>query len=440
METETFLWRRKADLDLSLRTLDKFGMFNHYILQIVCFCTSKTMLIGCFETVEQQLDGTFTLKDAAHTSGLSEKELTLRASITRSGLARTTSSVSPTRSVRPKSATVGHNHKRSMSSTRQSSTKSGTEQRSGLSKSGTLVGTKGTSMSMQQNALAHYKGVNTNAAHLQAFLRGATAAQKAQVEMIKQVFDRMDADNDGLLSMSDVRVYFRSMGRNASDPVVRRWIQLRDVDQDGAVSLSEFVASFALQLDPSSKYFDRSNLLVDKKNTHEVSAVTSAFGAMRLGCTTYEAIAACDAIEHYVQRILDSPSVKTFWVIPLLGEFEQKVGHLFGGIKLMHAMGFRYEANGTVLAVGDQHGKEWELVPVEVRTRLQANLEELRSHRAALSEPTISNIAAGRLNYCYALPTLLNSNGENHNPFTYYFLHLYITQCHQRFQRWARTT
>jgi len=33
--------------------------------------------------------------------------------------------------------------------------------------------------------------------------------------MIKQIFNLMDADKDGLLSVSDVKAYFRAIGRNA---------------------------------------------------------------------------------------------------------------------------------------------------------------------------------------------------------------------------------
>lgn len=64
-----------------------------------------------------------------------------------------------------------------------------------------------------------------------AFMTGASAAQKAQIAMITQIFTLMDADKDGLLSVSDVKAYFRSIGRNATDMVARRWIRDRDMDQ-----------------------------------------------------------------------------------------------------------------------------------------------------------------------------------------------------------------
>ena len=66
---------------------------------------------------------------------------------------------------------------------------------------------------------------------INAFLAGATAAQKTQISMINHIFGLMDADKDGLLSVSDVKAYFRTIGRNSSDMVARKWIRDRDLDQ-----------------------------------------------------------------------------------------------------------------------------------------------------------------------------------------------------------------
>lgn len=203
----------------------------------------------------------------------------------------------------------------------------------------------------------------------------------------------MDADKDGLLSMGDVRAYFRTIGRNANDLAVRKWISSRDIDQDGAVSLVEFVSSYAMQLDPTSKIIDANGRLSD--NQHKLSSIAEAFGALRLAGTVLEVIAACDAIEEYVRRILDSPSVKPFWRISVQEEnFHRKIGRLFGGIKLMQAMGFHFESNSSVLAIHDSTGKEWDVIPQKVRIDLNRKLDELHSHRTSLLEPSISNIAA----------------------------------------------
>ena len=57
-----------------------------------------------------------------------------------------------------------------------------------------------------------------------AFLRGASPAQQAQIRMISDVFEAMDVDKDGLISVGDVRAYFRAIGRSSNDTVTRRYV------------------------------------------------------------------------------------------------------------------------------------------------------------------------------------------------------------------------
>jgi hypothetical protein len=227
-------------------------------------------------------------------------------------------------------------------------------------------------------------------------MRGATAAQQAQIKMIKNVFTVMDADKDGLLSANDVRAYFRAIGRNASDAVVRRWISSRDIDQDGAVSLSEFVASFTLQLDPSSKISDGTSAKgTQAQSAPEATPVALAFGALRLGNSPAEVLEACSAVEEYVHRVLDAPGVQSFWRVYVSDTaFQRRIGRLFSGTKLMYAMGFEPEDNGNILALRDPNGKVWEALPQDVKIALSSRLDELASHKQALMEPSVSNIAA----------------------------------------------
>jgi hypothetical protein len=175
---------------------------------------------------------------------------------------------------------------------------------------------------------------------------------------------------------------------------VRKWISARDIDQDGAVSLSEFVASYAQQLDPASKFIGSDGRLADADSS--VSGIAEAFGALRLGGTGLEVLAACEAVEEYVRRILDSPSVRAFWSIDLKEDnYRRRVGRLFGSTKLMQALGFSIENNGSILALRDPNGKEWDTVPHAVRVNLNKKLEDLLTHKSSLLEPSISNIAAG---------------------------------------------
>ena len=245
--------------------------------------------------------------------------------------------------------------------------------------------------------------IHTNHSSLEHFMIGATAAQQTQIRMITQVFEIMDADSDGQLSVADVRAYFRTVGRNASDLVVRKWIGERDVDQDGSVSLVEFIASYSQQLDPASSAGCGSGNITGIPFVRTSSSVTEAFGTVCLGNTPSEVTDACMATEEYVQRILDSPSVQSFWSIFVSDEaFNRRVGHLFGGLKLMQSMGFEPEQNGTVLALRDPNGRIWDVLPTDVRVMMNQRLQELKNHEHALKEPSVSNIAAGVTDlYCH---------------------------------------
>lgn len=103
-------------------------------------------------------------------------------------------------------------------------------------------------------------------------------------------------------------------------------------------------------------------------------------------------------LQTYVRRILDSPSIPAFWRIAVKDqEFHRRVGRLFGGIKVMEALGFQTEENGAIIALRDPAGKVWEAVPQGVRVVLNSRLDELLNHKHSLTEPSISNIAAGAL-------------------------------------------
>ena len=233
------------------------------------------------------------------------------------------------------------------------------------------------------------------AASLGDFLKGATSAQQAQIKMICRVFEMMDADGDKVLSVSDVRAYFRTIGRSANDHEVRRWIVQRDVDQDGAVSLPEFVASYTPLLDPSSKSTHSKGTAIPP-TFGLVSPLATSFGALCLGNSPLEVQQACTAAKEYLHRVLDAPSVQSFWRVFINDEgFQKRIGRLFGGIKFMQSLGFETEQNGAVLALRDPSGKVWNELPNHVKVVLNSRLEELRNLASSLDELSISNIASG---------------------------------------------
>ena len=170
------------------------------------------------------------------------------------------------------------------------------------------------------------------------------------------------------------------------------------------VGLGEFVASYAAQLDPASKSISGGTALPATK----ASPVASAFGALCLGNPPGDVKKACDAAEEYVRKVLDAPTVQSFWRIVVHDDgFHHSIGHLFAGVKLMQALGFEAEQNGAVLALRDPTGRTWDSLPMDVRAMLTTRLDELRSHSHALEEPSISNIAA--------VSTAIAALGENHD-------------------------
>lgn len=127
--------------------------------------------------------------------------------------------------------------------------------------------------------------------------------------------------------MNDLKQYFKGIGKEATDSQLRHWVRIRDIDQDGVVSLSEYVASFVHQLDPATN---------ERIATSDVSSLTAAVGALRLGSSTAECLEAIRSIEEYIQRILDSPSNSSYWRIAKHDKaYISKIGRLFGGDKVL---------------------------------------------------------------------------------------------------------
>jgi hypothetical protein len=231
--------------------------------------------------------------------------------------------------------------------------------------------------------------LSSTSKQVSAMLAHASEQQAVQIDQIKQVFIAMDANGDGQLGFDDVKAYFKATGRTSSDSYVRQWINQRDTDKDAAVSLREFIESFAHLLAPNT---------ADDLGSHGfpvISPVTAAFGMLRLGSTTVQIANACAAAQTYVQKVIDSPSVSTYWRIFVNDAgYQSKIGHLVGGAQLMFALGFKLSDDHSMLCLRDPNGKTWDTVPADVRNKMKQALHELLLHADSLNEPTISNIAA----------------------------------------------
>lgn len=111
------------------------------------------------------------------------------------------------------------------------------------------------------------------------------------------------------------------------------------------------------------------------------SIINAAFGSLRVGNSPLQTVNAITAAELYVQKILGSPSNKEYWRISTNDpDYVKNIGRLFGGSKIMFALGFVIEENGTILAVRDPNGRKWDTIPVDVRKSMMQRMQLLKTH------------------------------------------------------------
>jgi len=245
------------------------------------------------------------------------------------------------------------------------------------------------------------KGAKSDAGELSSmklFFKGKTLAQRAQLEMVRMAFNRLDLNHDGMISAEDLRTAFRQMGVDAGDRRVRQWIKERDIDQDERVSFEEFVVSFGALFQPDTagwqKAEDQSSLILPE-DSHGASPLAAAFGTLRLYTSIPECIVAVEYIQDLIEHILGSPSSTAYWRIRTTDKlFDSSVGRLFGGIALMESIGFQLEENATVLALADPKGLRWSTVPDYMIRSLKRTKEELDGHLKGLFCPDVSDVAA----------------------------------------------
>eukprot|EP00981_Chlorochromonas_danica_P006231 scaffold1310_cov219-Ochromonas_danica.AAC.6 len=226
------------------------------------------------------------------------------------------------------------------------------------------------------------------------FTKNATPAQLAQIRMIRRVFESMDGNHDGMLTFDDIKDYFRRKGRQESDVFIRKWIAARDVDQDGAVSLVEYISSFTPQFCLGGG-LSRGNVKVLDKALDKASPLTLAFGFLAASNPASDVLVAADEILEYINLIISEPQAQQYRVIFVEEEkFTNRVGRVSGGVALLRACGFTPEQQGALLVFRNELGKDYDVVPTAVLNDLRSKMEELRSHRQAFAERSISNLAA----------------------------------------------
>ena len=222
---------------------------------------------------------------------------------------------------------------------------------------------------------------------------GKTDIQKLQIHMMKEAFRKYDHAGKGYVTDADVRATLRSVGEDASESKVRAWIRERDLDQDGVVSLDEFVAAYAPLLEhrflPPGDDDD-----IDSKNTVAFH-IASAVGEMRLLASIVESHNAITGIISILDNMVEHPSVQKYWRISTLDpSFDRRIGRHAAALRILKICGFISEENSTVLALFNPSGKPWSRLPEDVIATIRNTRACLVAHSRALEDPSIGDIGA----------------------------------------------
>jgi len=296
---------------------------------------------------------------------------------------------------------------------------------------------------------------NPLASELDLFLKGRSGVQRAQLAMLKDAFDGFDQNKDNFIDAVDLKNYWRNTGEDSSDRRVSEFIRERDINNDGKISFEEFAVSYSSLLQPETAAWlavekggkgnrgGRAKAGKPKKrltargesegemNGKELqsgeidpedvddgaSAISAAFGALRLCASVPQCLTAVTAITTIIGKIIDVPSAKSYWRINTSDpNFHNAVGKLYGGTALLKACGFALEENGSVLALSGhpdvhlvtvntaasksntnppaQGHARWETPPEKVMLAMKNDLQTVKQHLAGLLSPEISDVAA----------------------------------------------
>jgi hypothetical protein len=126
---------------------------------------------------------------------------------------------------------------------------------------------------------------------LNSVAKNFTSAQKLKFDILRRVFQKIDDDKDGFLSVEDFVKYCKSHGTYRSLAWIKQWISFKDLDEDGKLSLEEFVLS----------YFD-----VKDEHLHDNKMLLS-FATIKLLFTNRDAKFILETIMEVMKNSLDSP-------------------------------------------------------------------------------------------------------------------------------------
>lgn len=66
----------------------------------------------------------------------------------------------------------------------------------------------------------------------------------AKTDVLRQAFDRYDIDEDGYISLSDLKTSFSNQGKTFNSSELNKWIEARDLSGTGKVSFDDFIQHY----------------------------------------------------------------------------------------------------------------------------------------------------------------------------------------------------
>jgi Ca2+-binding EF-hand superfamily protein/WD40 repeat protein/serine/threonine protein kinase len=233
-----------------------------------------------------------------------------------------------------------------------------------------------------------------------AFMKGKTEAQMAQLSMLKAAFLSLDVNGDGFIDASDLQHKWRLSGQDASERRAVAWVRARDMNADNRVAFDEFVASFAAQLAPSDKGWEKecgtaNALLIEDGDEVGATAVQKAVGALRLRASLPECVSCLSLAIDLLARAVASPAVHSHWRIDLSqADVHRRLGRFNEGVALLRALGFEPEANGSIMALRDPKGAKWLALPPERVAALKMGIASLEAQMRGLEQPDVADVQA----------------------------------------------
>lgn len=66
----------------------------------------------------------------------------------------------------------------------------------------------------------------------------------AKTDLLRQAFNRYDIDEDGYISLSDLKISFSNQGKTFNSTELKKWIEARDLSGTGKVSFDDFIQHY----------------------------------------------------------------------------------------------------------------------------------------------------------------------------------------------------